>query len=195
MNTFETYDETKRIAKGLDDIFIEDSRLYFHNFDGKSKFNQQSNSGYIEYGVFIEDEAVAEKWAQEGWDIRVRQYEDGNKRYYIKAIINFEPRSPKTGEIIEEYKPSVFVYVEGSDSMTQITSKEEMAMYENNDEKKTRVDVVKVDCQLGPKPTERPTPHIVAYTRHVVFTVRIIEKESNANIRFNKFAGIKGYSE
>lgn len=188
-NDIRDFEEVRGMARNLDDVFIEDARLYFHNFDGKSKFNQQSNSGYIEYGVVIDDPEFANKLAEEGWDIRVKNYDDGNVRYYIKAVINFEPRSPKDGSIIEEYVPSVFVYVEGSDSMTQITSKEEMAMYEQN------VDVIKVDCRLGAKPAKNPIPHIVAYTRHVVFTVRILEKESNANIRFPKFAGIKGYSE
>ena len=188
----EIFKMTKEEARNIKDVVLEDSRLYFHNFDGKSQYH---NSGDIEYGVVIDDPDFAEALAKEGWDIRVKEYDDGNKRYYIKAKINFDPRRKKDNSLIEEFVPSVFVYVEDSESMVQITSKEEMAMYETNPESNTRVDVVKVDCQLAAKYSEMPTPHIVAYTRHLVLTVRIIEKKSNANIRFSKFAGIKGYSD
>lgn len=189
---FETFDEVRARAKEIKPVNIEDSKLHFHNFDGKSQFN---NNGDIEYGVIIDDPEFAKSLAAEGWDIRCKEYPDRDPRYYLKAKINFEPRSKKDGKIIEEYVPSIFVFPEGSDSMTQITSKEEMAMYENNPDSKTRVDIVSVDCVLRPKPADKPTPHIIAYTDHMVIRVRILERESNADIRLPKYAGIKGYSE
>lgn len=186
---FNTFDEVRQRVREIEKVNIENARLHFHNFDGKSQFN---NNGDIEYGVIIDDPEFAKKLAEEGWDIRIKEYPDRDPRYYIKAKINFEPRR-KDGTIIEEYVPSIFVFPEGSDSMTRITSKEEMAMYETNPESNTRVDIVSVDCVLRPKPADRPTPHITAYTDHMVIKVRMLEKTSNSDIRLPKYAGVKGY--
>lgn len=184
---------TKEEARNIQDVTVKDARLYFHNFDGKSQF---SNSGDIEFGVIIPKE-LADELANEGWNVRVKEYSDSDRDpvHYIKAKINFTPRRKKDNSIIEEFVPEVYVYVDGSDCMTKITSKEEMAMYEGSPESNTRVDILGVTVRMAPRYAELPQPHITAYVRHMVMTVRIMEKESNANIVFPEFVGIKGYKQ
>lgn len=86
------------MARVEDNIIIENARLLpgtFKNFSGAAgKFNA---AGQRTFCVAIEDDAYAQKLAEDGWNIKIltpRDPEDG-PTYYIQVKVKFDFNPPK----------------------------------------------------------------------------------------------------
>ena len=80
--------------KRMDDLIIEGGRLIFKNFTGKG--DQFNREGDRNFNVVIEDEAMAQKLANEGWNIKIRPpREEGDEALYrLPVKVNFNSDFP-----------------------------------------------------------------------------------------------------
>lgn len=80
--------------KNLDNILIEDAHIIFPNFSGEeSKYNR---AGKRNFCVIIEDPELAQKLADDGWNIRLLRPrdEEDEPRHYLQVEVNFEGKFP-----------------------------------------------------------------------------------------------------
>ena len=78
----------------IDNIVIEGARVIFRNFSGREdKYNR---AGVRSFCVFIDDPEMAQKLADDGWNIRALapRDEDEDVRHYLQVAVNFDNIPP-----------------------------------------------------------------------------------------------------
>lgn len=79
----------------IDDLQIEGAHILFKNFSGKeSTYNRAGNRNF---SVRIDDPELAQKLADDGWNVRVMQPRDDEEgvRHRIEVTVRFDNIPPK----------------------------------------------------------------------------------------------------
>lgn len=85
-------------------IIMENARIIFRNFSGKEeKYNRAGSRNFC---VIIEDEDLAKRLKNDGWNIRVlpAREEGEDDRYYIQVQVSYENIPPKVYMITKNNK-------------------------------------------------------------------------------------------
>lgn len=87
------------MEKKVGQIKLEGVRIIFRNFSGKAdKFNPKG--GKRGFHVVIDDEELAKNLKEDGWNVKVREYEDPRDgsisvTYHLPVKVNYDNRPPK----------------------------------------------------------------------------------------------------
>ena len=90
--------------KKLDVLSIKNAHIMFRNFTGREgKYNK---AGIRSFSVSIDDVDLAEKLAEEGWNVRIlpAREEGEQPRHYLQVAVNFENIPPKVLMITRKKK-------------------------------------------------------------------------------------------
>lgn len=72
---------------------IDEARIIYRNFAGApSQFNREGDRNF---SVVIPDEEIADALAAEGWNVKIKEREDGSVLMVLPVKIKFNERGPK----------------------------------------------------------------------------------------------------
>ena len=83
------------MSRRIPPINIENARIIFRNFSGKeTKYNRQGDRNFC---VVIEEAALAQSLAEDGWNVRILppRDEDEEARHYIQVAVSYKIVPPK----------------------------------------------------------------------------------------------------
>lgn len=73
-------------------IQIDDARIMYKNLSGKP--SQYNRAGDRDFSVVIPNEELADQLVDAGWNVKVKEFEDGGKLMYLKVKVKFNDRGP-----------------------------------------------------------------------------------------------------
>lgn len=83
------------MSKRTPPINIENAKIIFRNFSGKeSKYNRRGDRNFC---VIIEDAEMAQRLAEDGWNVRIMppRDEDEEARHYIQVAVSYKTIPPR----------------------------------------------------------------------------------------------------
>lgn len=83
---------------------VDDGRIIFSNFEGREdKFNREGDRNF---SLIIPEEEMVDALIEKGWNVKVREYEDGEKSFRLPVKVKFNDRGPDiylvTGDKVNE---------------------------------------------------------------------------------------------
>lgn len=95
--------------KVVDNLTIENARIILRNFEGRQ--TQYNREGDRNFCVVIDDPDLANKLAEDGWNIRISkpreddaEFEDYQPRHYLPVAVKFNPIPPKIYKVVKTNK-------------------------------------------------------------------------------------------
>lgn len=77
-------------AKGI--LQIDDARIIYRNFSGApSKFNREGDRNF---SVVIPDRELADRLVEDGWNVKIKEFDDGDCLITLPVKIKFNERGP-----------------------------------------------------------------------------------------------------
>ena len=74
-------------------------KLTFKNFSGRPSANGYNRAGNRNFNVILDDE-TAEQMANDGWNVRTKEFDDGSHRNTLQVAVRYD---------IERFRPRVFL--------------------------------------------------------------------------------------
>lgn len=77
-------------AKGI--LQIDDARIIYRNFSGApSKFNREGDRNF---SVVIPDRELADRLVEDGWNVKIKEFDDGDCLITLPVKVKFNERGP-----------------------------------------------------------------------------------------------------
>lgn len=77
-------------AKGI--LQIDDARIIYRNFSGaSSKFNREGDRNF---SVVIPDRELADRLVEDGWNVKIKEFDDGDCLITLPVKVKFNERGP-----------------------------------------------------------------------------------------------------
>lgn len=107
--------------KFVEPLRIENARILFRNFSGRAtEFNREGDRNFH---VIIDDESVALKLKEEGWNIRVRQTSDDDEpMYHMQVTVRFDNIPPNVYLVTRRNKTRLDASTVGTIDTADITN-------------------------------------------------------------------------
>ena len=93
----------------IENLTIENARIIFRNFEGRQ--TQYNREGDRNFCVIIDDPDLADKLANDGWNIRITkpreddaEFEGFAPRRYLPVAVKFNPIPPKIYKVVKTNK-------------------------------------------------------------------------------------------
>ena len=74
-------------------------QITFKNFSGRPSANGYNRAGNRNFNVILDDE-TAEQMANDGWNVRTKEFDDGSHRNTLQVAVRYD---------IERFRPRVFL--------------------------------------------------------------------------------------
>ena len=134
----------------IEPIKIENARILFRNFSGRE--TEYNRAGNRNFHVIIDDENVALKLKEEGWNIKVRQTSDDDEpMYHMQIAVRFD-----------NVPPNVYL----------VTSKNKTRLDEESINQLDNADITNVDLEIRPYQWEvNKKTGIKAYLKTMYVTI------------------------
>lgn len=87
--------------KRIPTLAIENAEIFWKNFAGREQ--QFNAAGKRNFHVFIDDEEMAQRMADDGWNVKIKQPYDETEepRYHIKVNVDFNSSQPPIIKMIK----------------------------------------------------------------------------------------------
>ena len=78
--------------QNINNLVIRDADIKNRNFEGRQ--DEYNKEGDRNFTVAIADPELCGKLAEDGWNVRVREYDDGTVIGYLKVAVSYKKRPP-----------------------------------------------------------------------------------------------------
>lgn len=89
----------------LDKIQLKGYEITYKNLAGRPSKNGYNREGNRNFCVVLDDE-TADRMANDGWNVRIKQFDDGSRRNTLQVAVRYD---------IERYRPTVYLVTPKSD--------------------------------------------------------------------------------
>ena len=79
-------------AGKTDMLFVDDAKILFPNFEGRE--DTYNREGDRNFHLSIPTEEMADELIAQGWNVQVKEYDDGEKSFKLKVKVKFNGRGP-----------------------------------------------------------------------------------------------------
>ena len=95
----------------MDNLIIENATIRYRNFSGrKTEFNSE---GLRNFNVIIDDEDLYNKLIEDGWNVQIKQTEDGESYGQLKVAVSYMRKPPVIKQVtMRNGKPKITMITE-----------------------------------------------------------------------------------